>query len=60
MKETKFHTKYDDEYTRELLPLVEELGRSPKQEEEEIGVTHQADRTWVKKFGKSSSDAFQG
>src|SRR5690554_7678646 len=60
MKESKFHKKFDDEYKREIVRLVEELGRSPKQVAEDIGVTPQTVRTWVKKFGKSSSDAFPG
>ena len=60
MKESKFHKKFDDEYKREIVRLVEELGRSPNQVAEDIGVTPQTVRTWVKKFGKSSSDAFPG
>jgi transposase-like protein len=39
MKESKFHKKFDDEYKREIVRLVEELGRSPKQIAEDIGVT---------------------
>jgi len=48
MKESKFHKKFDDEYKREIVRLVEELGRSPKQVAEDIGVTPQTVRTWVK------------
>ena len=60
MKESKFHKKFDDEYKREIVRLVEELGSSRKQVAEDIGVTPQNVRKWVKKLGKSSSEAFPG
>jgi transposase len=60
MTESKFHKKFDEEYKREIVRLIEELGKSPKQVAEDIGATAQNVRTWVKEFGKSSSDAFPG
>ena len=42
------------------MRFVEELGRSAIQIAEDIGVTPLTVRTWVKKFGKSSSEAFPG
>ena len=60
MTESRFHKKFDEEYKREIVRLVEELGKSPKQVAQDIGVTAQTVRTWVKEFGKSSSDVFPG
>ena len=60
MKERKKHKKINHEYKREIVSVVEQLGRSPIQFDLDFGVTAHTARTWVKKFGKSSSDAFPG
>ncbi|MDD4693037.1 MAG: transposase [Firmicutes bacterium] len=58
--ENKYHKRFDDDYKREIVRLVDELGESPKQVAEDIGVTPQTVRAWVRKFGKASSDVFPG
>ena len=58
--ESKYNKRFDEDYKREIVRLVDELSKSPTQVAEDIGVTSQTIRAWVKKFGKDSSDAFPG
>lgn len=60
MTENKYNKRFDEDYKREIVRLVDELSKSPTQVAEDIGVTSQTIRAWVKKFGKDSSDAFPG
>ena len=60
MTASKYRKRFDDNYKREIVRLVDELGKSPTQVAEDIGVTPQTSRTWVKKFGKGGSDVFPG
>lgn len=59
MAESKHKKRFDNDYKREIVRLVDELGKSPTQVAEDIGVT-QTIRSWVRKFGKEGSDAFPG
>lgn len=60
MTESKYNKRFDTEYKREIVRLVEELGKSPTQVANDIGVTPQTVRAWVKKFGKGDSSTFPG
>ena len=60
MTESKYNKRFDEDYKREIVRLVDELSKSPTQVAEDIGVTSQTIRAWVKKFGKDSSDVFTG
>lgn len=60
MTESKYNKRFDEDYKREIVRLVDELSKSPTQVAEDIGVTSQTIRAWVKKFGKDSSDVFPG
>jgi transposase len=60
MTENKYNKRFEENYKREIVRLVDELGKSPTQVAEDIGVTPQTIRTWVRKFGKDGSDAFPG
>lgn len=60
MAESKYNRRFDPEYKKEIVRLVEELGKSPVQVAEDIGVTPQTVRAWVRKFGKGSDEVFPG
>ena len=60
MTESKYKKRFDNDYKREIVRLVDELGKSPTQVAEDIGVSPQTVRAWVRKFGKADSDAFPG
>ena len=60
MTENKYNKRFEENYKREIVRLVDELSKSPTQVAEDIGVTSQTIRAWVKKFGKDSSDVFPG
>jgi transposase len=60
MAESKYNKRFDPEYKKEIVRLVEELGQSPVQVANDIGVTAQTVRSWVRKYGKSDPKAFPG
>ena len=62
MAESKDRKRFDLEYKRKIVRLVEELGQSPNQGANEIGVTppQKTIRNWVRKFGKGDFGAFPG
>ena len=60
MTKSMHNKRFDEAYKREIVRLVDELGKSPTQVAEDIGVTPQTVRSWVRKFGKKGSDAFPG
>ena len=60
MAESKYNKRFDPEYKKEIVRLVEELDQSPVQVANDIGVTAQTVRSWVRKYGKSDTKAFPG
>ena len=60
MAKSKCRKRFDDDYKRKIVQLLDELGKSPTQVAQDIGATPQTIRSWVRKFGKQGSDAFPG
>jgi transposase len=60
MIENKYAKRFDPEYKKEIVRLVEELGQSPTQVARDVGVTPQTIRAWVRKFGNGDPRAFPG
>ena len=60
MSESKYHKRFDPEYKKEIVRLVEELGKSPVEVAKDINVSTQSVRRWVKQYGTHGSDAFPG
>jgi transposase len=60
MSGSKYHKKFDPEYKKEMVRLVEELGRSPADVAKDIGVTATSIRRWVKQYGVHGDAAFPG
>ena len=60
MPGSKYHKKFDPEYKKEMVRLVEELGKSPADVAEDIGVTATSIRRWVKQYGVHGDAAFPG
>ena len=55
-----YHKQFDPEYKKEMVRLVEELGKSPAAVAKDIGVTATSVRRWVKQYGKQGEVAFPG
>lgn len=53
-------TRYNDEYKKEIVRLVTELGKKPSEVANDIGVTDVTVRRWVKQFNLHGDDAFPG
>jgi transposase len=53
-------TRYTDEYKREIVRLVTELGKKPADVAEDIGVTTRTVQNWVKAIETHGDDAFPG
>lgn len=53
-------SKFTKEYKKEIVRLVTELGKSPKDVAADIGVTDKTIRTWVKEYTTHADDAFPG
>ncbi len=60
MAKSKYSKRFEENYKKEIVRLVDELGKSPRQVAEDIGVSPQTVRAWVRKFGKDGSAAFPG
>ena len=60
MTTNKYRKRFEKEYKQEIVLLVEELGKSPNSVAEDIGVSPQTVRSWVKKFGTGNPDVFPG
>lgn len=60
MSESKYHKKFDPEYKKEMVRLIEELGKSPVEVAKDIGVTSQSVRRWVQQYGTHGNTAFPG
>jgi len=60
MSGSKYHKQFDPEYKKEMVRLVEELGKSPVKVAKDIGVTATSVRRWVKQYGSQGKDSFPG
>jgi len=60
MSGNKYHKQFDPEYKKEMVRLVEELGKSPVKVAKDIGVTATSVRRWVKQYGSQGKDSFPG
>jgi transposase len=60
MSGSKYHKQFDPEYKKEMVRLVEELGKSPADVAKDIGVTATSVRRWVKQYGNQGEAAFPG
>ena len=60
MSGSKYNKQFDSEYKKEMVRLVEELGKSPADVAKDIGVTATSVRRWVKQYGSQGEDAFPG
>ena len=57
---SKFHKYFEPEYKKEIVRLVEELGRSPSEVASDIGVSVTTIRRWVQAYGTKGEAAFPG
>ena len=60
MSGSKYHKQFDPEYKKEMVRLVEELGKSPADVAKDIGVTSTSVRRWVRQYGNQGEAAFPG
>lgn len=60
MSGSKYHKQFDPEYKKEMVRLVEELGKSPADVAKGIGVTPTSVRRWVRQYGNKGDAAFPG
>ena len=60
MSGNKYNKKYDSEYKKEMVRLVEELGKSPKEVANDIGVTTTSVYRWMKQYGTHGEASFPG
>ena len=60
MSTSKFHKRFDPEYKKEIVRLVEELGKSPVKVAKDIDVTPTTVRRWVQQYGTNGNTAFPG
>lgn len=49
---------FTSDYKKEIVKLVTELGKKPKEVAEDIGVTPTTVRRWVKQYSIRGDDAF--
>ncbi len=60
MSGSKYNKRFDPEYKKEMVRLVEELGKSPGEVAKDIGVTATSVRRWVVQYGSKGSSSFPG
>lgn len=60
MSTSKYHKRFEPEFKKEMVRLVEELGKSPSEVAKDVDVTSQTIRTWVRKYGNHGDAAFPG
>ena len=60
MSGSKYAKRFDPEYKKEMVRLVEELGKSPADVAKDIGVTATSIRRWVKQYGSHDEASFPG
>ena len=53
-------TRYTDEYKREIVRLVTELGKKPAEVASDVGITTRTVQNWVKALEIHGDDAFPG
>ena len=52
--------KFTDDYKKEIVKLVTELGKKPTDVARDIGVTSTTIRRWIKQYSLHGEDAFPG
>ncbi len=52
--------KFTDDYKKEMVRLVTDLGKKPAEVAEDIGVSATSVRRWVKQYSIHGEDAFPG
>ncbi|SNS88105.1 transposase [Anaerovirgula multivorans] len=52
--------KFTDDYKKEMVKLITELGKKPADVARDIGVTPTTIRRWVKQYSLHGEDAFPG
>jgi len=52
--------KFTEDYKKEIVKLVTELGKKPTDVAKDIGVTPTSIRRWVKQYSIHGDDAFPG
>ncbi|SCZ11913.1 transposase [Alkaliphilus peptidifermentans DSM 18978] len=52
--------KFTEDYKKEIVKLVTELGKKPTDVAKDIGVTPTSIRRWVKQYSLHGEDAFPG
>ncbi len=57
---SKYHKRFDQEYKKEMVRLVEELDKSPLDGAKDIDVSATSVRRWVVQFGSQGSVSFPG
>jgi transposase len=60
MSKSKFHKRFEPEFKKEMVRLVEELGRSPVEVAKDIDVSTTTVRRWIKEYGTKGNLAFPG
>ncbi len=60
MTENKYSKRFDPEFKKEMVRLVEELGKSPVEVAKDIDVSPTSVRRWIKEYGTSGDAAFPG
>lgn len=56
----KAMSKFTEEYKKDIVKLVTELGKKPVDVAKDIGVSATAVRRWVKQYSEHGEDAFPG
>ena len=54
------HKKFTEDYKKEMVRLVTELGKKPTEVARDIGVAAVTMRRWVKQYSIHGDDAFPG
>lgn len=52
--------RFTDDYKKEMVKLVTELGKKPTEVAEDIGVSAASVRRWVRQYSLHGEDAFPG
>lgn len=61
MSSSKHHKRYEPERKKEMVRLVQELGRSPVEVAKEAGITTTSLRRWIKEYGNDADpNVFSG
>jgi len=60
MSKSKHGKRFNPEYKKEMVKLVEELGQSPVEVGTSIDVSPQTIRNWIKQYGAGGDEEFPG